>query len=750
MYKMMRRTGALAMLVLAGTLPGLSGCGNRAPEYPSDGGIAPMPGDSSPTPQAGESVELRKILKTIEPHEAAEIFIQKLREPTEVGENVALHIELPPPANQELEESLVRVLGEPEKPLVLFRSDVLVKLDRLPESPGPEFFTAFIHLDDEEIERRLKNEETLASGEFGESIKEMFIFDGRRPKAVTSGLPFDVGDFDSRIPVPVGMCARKPASTPEAWGQSLLITDPAVIQDPARTWDPCTGAGTQGGAWTFAHVMREMAQGSGVSAEEFVLEWLSLWLDDQEINGDLVGHRREEMFAQVIEPWAEASGEVASLDSGPDGFYAELSGPLDLDIAPFRLLAIVNRLDLGETADGRSGYSGSTTSRPKDAGELRFVFGLTEPAPWGAGSEASCNLKDFTVILEYKVPIEGCSRVREWAKRWTLLNTFGGFNDTYLDHLESLTQSVVVHGAAPEAGNQSALAQLRTNETALDPGSSTYELREFTLTDEDPAGDDTPSSGLLRPHTVAQTPDDARYGATQGDPIIGAYVENQVLPGVPSLGFLSKCTASYEVPYFYKPPSFGDDDAPLRFRGGNSLAPPSHWQASSMNASIGEEVCARHQFSLNTCNGCHLDDTATANVHIDPTSGIPAGLSSFLTGGGAGRGWVVGDTQFPNAPDWMFADLERRFQRLYETAWCTECVTNFILDPDFIKRILERAKVVPIDPIDPHPLPIGPIGPIDDLEVVKDLLDVRSEFVSPEWSEQRSVDFVRPPNPSVH
>ena len=44
-------------------------------------------------------------------------------------------------------------------------------------------------------------------------------------------------------------------------------------------------------------------------------------------------------------------------------------GELNLDVSPFRLLAIVNRLDLREAV----GYGG-----PGTAGELRFVFGLVE------------------------------------------------------------------------------------------------------------------------------------------------------------------------------------------------------------------------------------------------------------------------------------------------------------------------------------------------------------------------------------
>src|SRR6185436_16454549 len=142
-----------------------------------------------------------------------------------------------------------------------------------------------------------------------------------------------------------------------------------------------------------------------------------LWLNSYAPNGDTVAPRVA-MFNQVIQPWATASGVTATLITNPlTGLRSvSLSGPLNLNIAPFRLLAIVNRIDLGETVHGPGGYGGSTTDVPVTAGELRFIFDVVQPNPWGAGgTENTCGKKLFTTIFEYGVPRTGCTSVVDWA-----------------------------------------------------------------------------------------------------------------------------------------------------------------------------------------------------------------------------------------------------------------------------------------------------------------------------------------------
>lgn len=728
-----RRAFRWPTLLLAGALLTAGGCTQDQEQVVAQTNAQLEQGQAATA--EGQVIDF-KTLPSIKPEEASQVSLQRLARSTPLEENVAVHVKLAPPVNKELEGSLVRVVGTPDNPTLLFNSDALAQIGAIPSSPGKEFFTSFSQFDTREIERRISNERLLESGELGRVSPDTVVFNGRTPVGITQGIRFNPDLFDKLTPQPLSLCPATPVSTTAGWGQSLFITSPTVVLNPQRTWDPCTGAGTQGGVWTFAHLMRQMAINSGTTAETFVLRWLEQWLNNQTINGDVVPARTA-MFNQVIQPWATASGVTAQLLINSSGQrFVQLSGPLNLNIAPFRLLSIINRLDLGRTASGFSGYGGSMTSQPVDAGELRFIFQVVQPNPWGGGSQATCGLKPFTVIFEYGVPITGCSNVVQWARNWTMLNQFGGFTAPYLSHLQTLTQSVVMNGVAPTKGNQSALNQIRTNENALN---TRWELREFTLTDENPpANTDTPSNGLLRKHTVAQTPDDAVFPAV-GSPVISNFVMNVVKPSVPlPVGPLpANCSSGHTVPF-----TFGG----FNFRGGNSLVAPTHWEASGANPGNSQDVCARHQFSLNTCNGCHFGDTQTPFTHVS-TGGIPVNLSNFLTGGGPGLAWGVGDTQF-GAPVWRFADLERRWKNLYNVAFCVECTRISRFDPAILDRVQEIARAVPIDPIGPIENPRFQVGPIRDLESVKQILEVRHGFGR--GFDDHTVDFIRTADPVVH
>jgi hypothetical protein len=255
---------------------------------------------------------------------------------------------------------------------------------------------------------------------------------------------------------------------------------------------------------------------------------------------------------------------------------------------------------------------------------------------------------------------------------------------------------------------------------------------------------------------VAQTPDDARY-ANIGDPTIDAYVMGPVRTSTsPTTGPLpTNCSSNYTVPFNI----FNWNDGAIRpFRGGNALIPPTHWRASSATWPIARDVCARAQFSLNTCNGCHGADTSnlgapagnTAFVHISPTSGIPAQLSLFLTGGGTGMMLNVPDTQFGSGrPNWRFADLDRRFRRLYDLAYCTNCNRVSVFTPALLDRVAEIAGAVPIDPIGPiAEQPKFQVGAIRDIESVKKILEVRPEFSA--GFRDEPADFIRDVEVSVH
>ncbi len=736
-------SACLSAAALSGAVLALHGCSGEGTD---ESGSAVTVGSGSATVPDGTSTPI-SALPFVDAASNAQLLGELLAKPTALGETTALQVRLPPPTNQSLAGSLVRVIGDVNNPHVVFSSDALVQLGLLGKSPGSDFFTAFATLSSDELSKVQSNQRQIASGAFGQTTSESVLFSGRAATARTSFPAVDPSQFVVGNPIAVNRCPARPASTTQAWGQALFITSPQVVLDPTRTWDPCTGAGTQGGVWTFAHLMREMANGSGKTPEDFVKDWLSLWLNTYTVNGDTVAARTQ-MFNQVIQPWATASGVTATLVTDPvTGVRSvTLSGPLNLNIAPYRLLAIVNRIDLGTTTGGGGGTYGSVTGSPVTAGELRFIFGVVQPNPWGAGgTDATCGKKLFTTIFEYGVPRTGCAAVVNWAQQWTSLQAFPGFTAAYLAQLQTMTESVVLHGSAPAKGNQNAIDQIRTNEIAL---AGQWELREFTLTNEQPASNiDPPANGELRTHTVAQTPDDALFSATGANPTVNGFVTGPVTTGLQLPVVLPptvprRCDSSYTAPYTF---------SGVAFRGGHALvAPPNFWLANAAPATP-NGICARHTFSLNTCQGCHHNDSGTNGLggstnftHVTPTTTIPVTLSKFLTGGGPGLTFNVNDTQF-GSPAWPFADLDRRLQRLFELSHCTSCITLVPMTPKLVDT-MQTFGPIPAD-VDPTAFPNLKIGAITDLATVQRVLDVRAQVAGASRSEP--VDVIRAIDSSV-
>ena len=266
-------------------------------------------GDGSSTPIAE--------LPFIDATSNAQLLGELLARPTGLGETTALQVRLPPPQHPELASSLVRVIGEADSPHVVFRSDALARLGAIGKSPGPDFFTAFVTLSPAELDRLQARgrPESRPERSAGRPASRCCSAAAPRSRAPTSRPSTRLSSWPAS-PSPINHCSVLPMSTLQAWGQALFITAPDVVLDPARTWDPCTGAGTQGGVWTFAHLMREMANGSGKTPEDFVKDWLSLWLNNYTVNGDTV-LARTQMFNQVIQPWATASGVTATLVTNP-------------------------------------------------------------------------------------------------------------------------------------------------------------------------------------------------------------------------------------------------------------------------------------------------------------------------------------------------------------------------------------------------------------------------------------------------
>jgi hypothetical protein len=344
--------------------------------------------------------------------------------------------------------------------------------------------------------------------------------------------------FDNSTP-----CTVKPR-------RELEIRDVSVVDDRIRTGP--------GGAWTFGKLMENMAP-TPADAPAMVEGMLSSFLTTQTVNTFGLPPR---------------FGVQSVLDSmrAPDG-------TLDLSRAPFRLLAIVNRIDLNDIDP--------TTSSATTAGEGRFVFGFT---PFGQVLQA-------TLIVEYSIPATSKDQIVQLGNAWHALRSLPFPSAQYNAALQAVTDRFTARNAGgPGRPNGSALGQIRTNDFfSLD---GVWEFREFHL---------DATTGMLVPAPVALTPD----RSFNFSPLLGQFV----LANEPAI-----LAEKHTVPLTFQG---------VPFQGGNVDASDFFtWQVPGVNPET------RHRFARNTCNGCHTQGETGANIfQVNPRfQGQESQLSGFLTG----------------------------------------------------------------------------------------------------------------------
>ena len=329
--------------------------------------------------------------------------------------------------------------------------------------------------------------------------------------------------------------------------RSLMITDPSVLTDPARTFEPCTNTGTPMGAWTFGALMKNMA--GPTDPADFAQHWVDTMTQ-----------------ASVANTFPIAPGSrVAALQAWP----RDAHNKLDLAKAPFRLMAIVNRIDLvGNVSYGSVGGA-----------EARFIFRLLDPG-------CVDSVFQFNVILEYGVPIDSCIAIQDWAEKWLKLGTIALGSATFDPELQKLTDVFTAPNADPTHPNGSAIDRIRTNEDVGGP----WRLREYHVLND----------GFFHSFPVAQTPQKSQFNNTA---TLGNWLLANPQPA--------------EVPVLL---------GSVRFQGGsatNEFHLP--WTAPlATNAAI-------HDFALNTCDGCHGPETGAVFQHVEPGGGLSTFLTGGST-----------------------------------------------------------------------------------------------------------------------
>ena len=503
------------------------------------------------------------------------------------------------------------------------------------EIPNDRVFTGRMDFDEQAFRARRIQEVRRATSL--DQTPERMSFDGRD---LVSREPIDTSSqlFRNDMSRWGTMLAIR-TTDPE---RTLLIRDLSVVADPDRTFDPCDldGDGANGdpdGAWTFKTLMTQMANHTrtGIRAEQFVEEWLNGWrknfdsgaggssTGDWIVNTNTVPERENNLNASIVRDWPKLS-----------------SGELDLDAAPFRLLAIVNRTDLTDAL----AYSPTAAS----AGELRFVFGLVD--------QTSCAPDLMSVIFEYEVEVDNCLEAATYAQQWEDLQfDYPAFPATpgYLAALQTITDTVVAAGATPGNPNGSAIAQVRTSEAVM---GLPWEMREFNL---QPLPSGSPGQHTLRLTTTKQTPE-LKYTT---DPSLTPFLRNYMNAAGADI-----CDQVHEVPEVFTGEHLlagrADFDPTTHFNPGTGIKPAGSCSPRDV----------RHRFSLNTCSGCHAAETIDPAVdlhfyHIHPDSlpGGPVDLSRFLTGTDTGNfGKIVKPIPDPAFPTDTrdFHDLRRRARHL--------------------------------------------------------------------------------------
>ncbi|MEL6972308.1 MAG: hypothetical protein AAFO02_19235, partial [Bacteroidota bacterium] len=253
------------------------------------------------------------------------ISVEILEEATNDGNNLKFVAELD---REKIGDDYLALILDGEK--VVLRDDGKGADDQ----KGDGLFSVLIKDDVDEIDRELSERSRLNL-----STDSTFTFINRSAQPISRG---SIEEFRSNKLVP-GKLTKVPLDLVNGrkglsdQKKTLMITDLAVVEDPTRTFNPCTGIGNPGGAWTFGELMRQLASpnpgaiASDAAVSSFARNWLNTWSVGNTVNGENVPARAN--VANLIADWESKSG------SGPGGL-------LRMEFAPFKLIAIVNRLDL--------------------------------------------------------------------------------------------------------------------------------------------------------------------------------------------------------------------------------------------------------------------------------------------------------------------------------------------------------------------------------------------------------------------
>ncbi|BCX48740.1 lipoprotein [Haloferula helveola] len=414
--------------------------------------------------------------------------------------------------------------------------------------------------------------------------------------------------------------------------RELLITAPEVV-DSEMAFYP--------GPWSFGHLMEEAFGKS--EAPTVVLRWLEEWASGRPAAAEdpALVTARPGVTSKIIESWKRADGyQVGPLAWSPR-----------LENAPFRLLAIVNRMDLGRVpveeavrpAFGPWG-GGSDSDVESLMGEGRLVFCTVDAQ--GRPLEGG-----LTVIFEYGLQGTTDQHRIDWALAWHQLGEMGDLDATYRASLAKVTRlftdrvdadanHALGNGDRPRSPVEriprketTQLMRVRTNDGAL---GKIWEFREWHPDEE----------GFLKPAVLAGSPGEEFFErGSKPNRMLTRWLKREVseIRTNPDPE-LRELPDAFELPH-----SFSANGESWKTATLVAVVPDNdaeaHWDGWGLSDS---EV--RRTLSMQTCCGCHCGDTGSVFFHVAPRKeGEPADLSPFLRTDGSrlrirdpatGRGFV--------------------------------------------------------------------------------------------------------------
>ena len=392
-----------------------------------------------------------------------------------------------------------------------------------------------------------------------------------------------------------------------------------------------------GKVWSFGGLMTSLS--GDVAPETFVRAWASSLVDMQVVNGDPImesnlARVKESVMLKFFDTWNSR----------------RLCEGLDLDTAPFRLLAIVNRPDLLSISNGK------VTS----AGEGRFIYQSVDPSKCDIDESGPGAPQRFFVIFEYDLPASSCSELKAWHEDWHELSRFEVESEQYRSALAAITRRFTHPDPFNGRLNGSYLKQVRSNEFGLPMGSPFWDLREWNLVDPSDSKADS-WNAVLRSVTTKQTPsfqylmkktrneDLRRWLDLHANEILaGNHVVGDVLGAPGSRAFLGGMAINDNLTQGNLPPTFPPDavnKGSAWWAEGYSNVPGA--TADKRVVSL-DKARVRHEFALQTCSGCHFWESGTdgsVRSELDGNSqafsmvsvrdsGEETRLSPFLTGTG--------------------------------------------------------------------------------------------------------------------